>query len=184
MNHGLYSRIGHRIYWTLLLAVYGLTATGCFAQACYSTPDAAINAIRPDSSLSPTSDGRGYRVTNLQSDPVLGHRWATIISCDHPDWPVHSLQIHWPERLLVSSGKEKTYADSPRAVPVVHVGDIVRLWKQENLLRIDAAGISEENGSPGKTIRIRLLDRDIDSQSSQKQLFGIIRGPSDVEMQP
>jgi hypothetical protein len=66
----------------------------------------------------------------------------------------------------------------------VRAGDIVMLWKQENLLRIEVTGISEESGSLGKTIRVRLLRRTTDDQFAQEQFSGIIRGPSDVEMQP
>jgi hypothetical protein len=67
---------------------------------------------------------------------------------------------------------------------VVHAGDIVRLWKQEDLLRIEVAGVSEETGGLGKIIRVRLLRRNADDQAIQERFSGIVRGPSDVEMQP
>jgi hypothetical protein len=69
-------------------------------------------------------------------------------------------------------------------IPVVRAGDIVRLWKQEDLLRIEVAGIAEESGGLGKTIRVRLLHRSADDQGNQERFSGIVRGPSDVEMQP
>ena len=68
--------------------------------------------------------------------------------------------------------------------PVVRAGDIVRLWRQESFLRIEVAGMSEESGGLGKTIRVRLLRRNTDDQSIPEQFSGVIRGPSDVEMQP
>jgi hypothetical protein len=55
---------------------------------------------------------------------------------------------------------------------------------QEGVLRIEAAGVSEESGGLGKTIRVRLLRRNTDDQSIAKQFSGVIRGPLDVEMQP
>jgi flagella basal body P-ring formation protein FlgA len=70
------------------------------------------------------------------------------------------------------------------AIAVVHAGDIVRLWRQEDLLRIEVAGVSEESGSLGQTIRVRLLRRDAENQTIQEQFSGIVRGQSDVEMQP
>jgi hypothetical protein len=167
--------------WMLVLAGAGLFATGVARGACYSTPDAAIEAVKPGSSLSPVSDGRGYRVTGIQSDPVLGHRWAMIASCDHPGWPVFSLRVHAND--LVATPL-KTHEEGLSVGAVVHVGDIVRLWKQEDFLRIEVAGVSEDNGGLGKTIRVRLLRRDTDEQMTQEQMSGIVRGPLDVEMQP
>jgi hypothetical protein len=70
------------------------------------------------------------------------------------------------------------------AIPVVRAGDPVRLWKQEDLLRIEIAGISEESGNLGNKIRVRLLHRNTDDQAMQEEFSGIIRGPSDVELQP
>jgi flagella basal body P-ring formation protein FlgA len=73
---------------------------------------------------------------------------------------------------------------SPLSIPVVHAGDIVRLWRQEELLRIEVVGVSQESGGLGKAIRVRLLRQNTDNQAIQEQLSGIVRGPSDVEMQP
>ena len=73
--------------------------------------------------------------------------------------------------------------DSIRTAPIVRAGDVVRLWKQESSLRIELAGVSEESGGLGKTIRVRLLRRNTDEQSVPEQFSGIIRGPLDVEMQ-
>ena len=66
----------------------------------------------------------------------------------------------------------------------MRAGDIVRLWWQENLLRIEVAGVSEESGGLGKTICVRLLRTNTDAQLIPKHYFGVIRGLSDVEMQP
>jgi hypothetical protein len=44
--------------------------------------------------------------------------------------------------------------------------------------------VSEESGGLGKTIRVRLLRRNADDQVIQERFSGIVRGPSDVEMQP
>lgn len=184
MSHHDHSWRKRQLRWTLLLIARGLVAVSGLAQtACYATPDSAIDAIKPGSSLLPTADGHGYRITGIQLDPVLGHGWAKIVSCDHPDWPVISLQVHPADLGETSSEMQKFGAGGGYSSPVVHVGDVVRLWKQENLLRIEATGISEENGSLGKTIRVRLR-RSADGQPVQEHLFGVVRGPSDVEMQP
>ena len=55
--------------------------------------------------------------------------------------------------------------EGAKTAPVVRAGDIVRLWRQESSLRIEVAGVSEESGGLGKTIRVRLLRRNTDDQS-------------------
>jgi flagella basal body P-ring formation protein FlgA len=74
--------------------------------------------------------------------------------------------------------------DDVSTISIVHAGDRVRLWKQEDFLRIEVSGVSEESGGLGTTIRVRLLHRNTDDQSIHDQFSGIVRGPSDVEMQP
>jgi hypothetical protein len=153
--------------------------------ACYSTPTAAVNSIKPGSSLSPSTEGVGYRVTSVESDPISDQRWAMISSCDHPERPAFSLLIEGSDSAAHSLLREsQIVADSAQVTPVVHVGDTVRLWKQEAVLRIELAAVAEENGSLGKLIRVRLLRRNTDGQSTQIEFAGIVRGRLDVEMQP
>jgi hypothetical protein len=60
----------------------------------------------------------------------------------------------------------------------------VRLWKQEDLLRIEVAGVSEESAGLGQTVRVRLLRGNTDDQSISEHFSGVVRGPSNVEMLP
>src|SRR5579862_6942561 len=59
--------------------------------ACYSTPNRAVDALVTDSSISPVLEKDGYRVTRIESDPVLGRRWVMIARCGHPGWPGFAL---------------------------------------------------------------------------------------------
>ena len=139
---------------------------------------AALNSIHPEPFVSAASDGGGYRITGIQTDPVLGQRWALIANCNHPEWPTIALPIHRQPQTA------EPYAESTPLAPIIHIGDTARLWRQEAFLRIETAGIAEENGYPGKTIRVRLLHRGEDEPFTQQQIAGIVRGPADVEMQP
>ena len=58
-------------------------------------------------------------------------------------------------------------------------GEVVRLWRQEDNLRIEVTAMSEENGGLGKAIRVRLMG----GGSAEQQFIGIVRGVADVEMQ-
>jgi hypothetical protein len=169
--------------------IFLLTFPGTFVAtltqaACYKTPRTAIDALQINASVSSTSESSGYRVTRLQSDPVLGQRWAMIANCSHPEWPVFALPTNEVSSLDRTQEMKRALIEGTKTSPVVRVGDLVRLWKQESLLRIEVAGVSEESGSIGKTIRVRVLRSNMDGQSTPEQFSGIVRGPSDVEIQP
>jgi Chaperone for flagella basal body P-ring formation len=183
MRHSLLSRVGHSLCWISPLSMSAAAATDSAPTACYSSPSAAIDSVKPRSSPSPVSQHGGYRVMGTQSDPVLGRRWAIVASCDHAEWPLLAVITSGSDPDATSRANQMSMT-IVRSVPVVHAGDTVRLWKQEDHLRIEVAGVSEESGSLGKTIRVRLLRRSADDQAIQEQFSGIVRGPSDVEMQP
>jgi hypothetical protein len=184
MVHKCRSHREYCLYWTVTLSAYCIFATCAGLGACYSTPREAIDSSRSGSLIAPVTQGGGYRITSVQSDIVLGQRWAFIANCDHPEWPVSALQIYGPSSLPGSLRAKQQSREGIFVIPVVHAGDLVRLWKQEDLLRIEVAGVSEESGGLGNTIRVRLLHQNADEQSVHTQFMGIVRGPSDVEMQP
>lgn len=139
-------------------------------------------AAGSSTSPSPISEGSGYRVERIQSDPVLRQTWAMVIRCDHPEWPAVAVPLSDSILPLRVRGQESAKNIQPAVV--IHAGEIVRLWRKETSLRIEVAGISEGNGGLGDPIKVRLLRRSIDDQSREEQFSGIVRGPSDVEMRP
>ena len=106
-----------------------------------------------------------------------------MVSCAHPEWPGISLRVDaaHPASHAVAALAQR---DRASIAPVVRAGEIVQLWRQEELLRIEVAGVAEQSGSVGETIRVRLLRRRNDGQSMKKQFTGVVRGRADVEMQP
>ena len=177
------SQTGHYLCWIAALNVGAVAATAAAQTACYSTPSAALDSFKANSSLLPVRQGAGYRVTGIQSDTVLRRTWAMVANCGHTEWPVLAIELSGPDLPASSHGRE-TSVGTLRSVPLVHAGDVVQLWKQEDSLRIEVAGVSEESGSLGKRVRVRLLRRNADDQRAQEQFSGIVRGPSDVEIQP
>lgn len=166
-----------------LLALKTMCAASSTEAACYGTQREAIDALTTNSSFSPFIKKGGYRVTRIEFDPVLGLRWAMIARCDHPEWPAVALPANTANSVASLQLRDLSVTDRIGTAPVVRAGDIVRLWKQESFLRIEVAGVCEESGGVGKTIRVRLMHRNADDQSIPEQFSGIIRGPSDVEMQ-
>src|SRR5947209_12601121 len=133
--------------------------------ACYSTPQAAIDALVATPSSSSASENNGYRVTRIELDKVLARRWAIIARCGHPEWPAVAFPANGVDWLASPQAAERSLADSVRMAAIVRAGDVVRLWKQESSLRIEVVGVSEESGGLGKTVRVRLLHRNTDEQS-------------------
>jgi hypothetical protein len=161
--------------------LHGICFTSTAFAVCYKTPADAMAANLKTSAYSMSEDG-GYRVTKIQSDPVLNQSWVMIIPCDHPGWPAVALPLRnsiLPAQLRAQEGATKALAPA-----VVRAGDIVRLWRQESSLRIEVAGTSEGNGGLGDLVKVRLLRRNTDDQSIMERFSGIVRGPFDVEMKP
>jgi hypothetical protein len=168
-----------------LLMLWGIFVAIPAPAACYNTPRAAVDALEANSSVSSTSEKSGYRVTKIQSDRVLGQRWAMIASCGHPEWSAFALPANEVSSLKESpKGAERLSSDSAKTASAIHAGDVVQLWKQETLSRIEVAGVSEESGAVGEIIRVRLLRSAANDQSIPEQFSGVVRGPSNVEIQP
>ena len=182
MRKSFGSRVARFVCGISALSLSGAAALSFAEPPCYSSPNAAIDAIRPGFALSPVLQVGGYRVTGFQSDPILGRRWAIVASCDHAEWPVVAVQTSESDP-VASSETNRMLVTSVYSITVVHAGDVVRLWKQEDLLRIEVVGVAEENGGLGKIVRVRLLRRNADDQATQERFLGVVRGPSDVEMQ-
>jgi hypothetical protein len=163
-----------------LIALAGLQCATAFATTCAETPAAAVKLAGAKVAPSSTPDDKGYRVANVRWDPVMQQSWATIVSCGHPEWPGVSLRAGGTSDLQRGLSAQARGERSP----LVRAGDVVELWRQEDLLRIEVSGVAEQSGSMGETIRVRLLRRSGSNQSVEEQFSGVVRGRADVEMQP
>lgn len=150
--------------------------------ACNNTPNSKID-VSTDSLFPAEMKTDGYKVMKIQSDLLLGQRWAIISSCSHPEWPEFALPLTGRSPINPLQKTATSSREDARPLSVVHAGDLVQLWKQESLLRIEMPGISEESGGLGKTVRVRLLHSQADNQSAPEQFLGIVRGPFNVEIQ-
>jgi hypothetical protein len=192
MKNGIRFRLSF-VFAASLFAIQITPMMGSSPMLCYSTPHSALEALAAGAAIAaelPNGESKnveaknGYRVSTIKLDPVLGLRWAMIANCAHPEWPAFAVSANATSLIPVRQTPQPSPANSAKAVPVVRAGESVRLWWQGNLCRFDVAAVSEENGGLGKTIRVRLLHRATEEQSAPQQFFGIVRGPSDVEMQP
>lgn len=151
-------------------------------QNCDNKRQNATDSSAPSLSL-PRSTSR-YHMLRIQSDPILGKRWATMVDSNHPEWPAFALPLQDYDTVNAPQRPQQISCPNFQASPVVHAGDIVWAWRQESSLRIEVAAISEENGRLGQKIRVRLPQINPQSSASPEQITGLVRGPSNVELQP
>jgi len=164
--------------------MFRLVSLTSFAQvACYDTSPLKTYADKTSSLLSPALKNGGYKVTKIELDSVLRQKWAIISNCLHPEWPEFALPVAGEMSIDRIQETAISSVKNAKAPPVVHAGDIVQLWSQENSLRIDTPGVSEESGGLGEVIRVRLLHRNSEDQFATEHLLGIVRGSSNVEIQ-
>ncbi len=166
----------------LLAFVAGMAGPGGFAMAetypatpCVSLAEiAATRALHSSALLPLTGRGGSYRVSEVRWDAVLGQRWEMVASCEHPEQPAFAILAN-----EAITGKP-AYQRTDDSAPVVRAGDVVRLWRQEEKLRIEMTAMSEESGGMGKAIRVRVMG----ANSVERQFVGVVRGVGDVEMRP
>jgi len=175
-------QVRFRTAWLLLMALLStLVFQHVVLAICYSTPRMAVDLPASGGSSLSARKSDGYRVERIRVDPILGQRWATVVRCGHPELPTFSLPVEG-ESLIGSPEMTERDLGEVKAVPMVRAGDLVHLWRQESSVRIEVGGISEENGVRGKTIRVRLLHGSTDDPLVAREIFGVVRGPANVEM--
>lgn len=169
------------LFWFAAGAFLVITASVARAE-CFGTPSAAASSLRFTSALPAVASG-GYRVVSVRLDPFLHRRWASIVSCEHPEWPAIEMPLPTmqTQRLVVRESASLPMKSNP---PIVHAGDTVEMWSREGGLRIEMAAVAEQNGELGKSVRVRLMPRQTLGAQPDKEFLTIVRGPHEVEMQP
>lgn len=181
MNNNLYRRARHVGVISLLLGI--ISAATCGWSVCYDSTHPKVDTVGASSLFASPLVNGSYAVVKIRSDSVLGQRWAIISNCSHAEWPEFALPVNGKSSVNLPQKMSTLSIDSSKVASVVRAGDIVQLWREENLVRFEIPGISEESGELGKTIRVRLLHRNPDDQSTPEYLSGVVRGPANVEIQ-
>ena len=168
-------------FFRMLALLGSMAGLGGFARAatypmtpCVSLSEIAADSLQLSGMSALAAKGGSYHVSEVRWDPVLGQRWAVLASCEHPEQPTFAVLTN-----ETITGKASSLQRKEDSAPMVRAGEVVRLWRQEENLRIEVTAMSEENGGLGKTIRVRLMGGD----SAEQQFIGIVRGVADVEMQ-
>ena len=131
----------------------------------------------------------GYRVLARRWDAVLRMGWELRQDCAHPEWPARSIAI-----AVVAGGEVGSAAEGvpvpirivpPMLVPpiLVRAGDAVRLWLQDETVRIEMSGVAEQSGPNGERILVRITKQSDEEGLAVQHIAGTVRGAGDVEIE-
>ncbi|HZY61314.1 MAG TPA: flagella basal body P-ring formation protein FlgA [Edaphobacter sp.] len=181
-HSGFWSCLRYVVLFALLTLFVAPSSAASISggAVCAQTPTAALKLAQ--GKIAPTAEGKGYRVIGISWDPVLRQNRATVQNCEHPEWPALSISTGSAAQ-PISMPVNLQQSVQPSAI-TVHAGEVVRLWRHENMLRIETTGIAEQGGVVGAIIRVRLLRSNPAEASPEKEISGTVRGPQSVEMQP
>ena len=180
------SKLQIRMRWltwlVMLWAGWSLEWPACLGASCFATKLDAAHAQAQ--STIPETDGFGYRATGVLWDALLKKRWVQLVDCRHPEWPAISMILD-PEQEIsrkVQGERPAINVRKPSTELLVHMGDVVRLWRQEETVRIELRGVAEEGGPVGTRIRVRLLSGFGEKNGARQHVLGVVRGSDDVEL--
>jgi hypothetical protein len=127
----------------------------------------------------------GYRVFATRWDVVLGIGLELRQDCAHPEWPARMVVIGSTGTALTARNVSLgTNEAAPSVQPLlVHAGDRVRLWSQDEMVRIEMSGVVEQSARSGERVVVQITRQNDESGTTVERIAGTVRGAGDVEME-
>ena len=143
----------------LKISILLLTGCCCLAGRGEST---CFRTIKEAALQAGVRDGEGFQLAGIRLDRVGGGRWARVVSCSHPERPGMALRV--PESPLERASENAhspaapLSAAAPQSVPapLVLVGALVHVFKIEQNVRLEMAGVAQQSGGLGDTVKVRV----------------------------
>jgi len=135
----------------------------------------------------------GYRVMARRWDALLQRNLEVRQDCTHPEWPARLVAL---ASTNMSSSNAfpmervgivpvRTVEAAAIATPLlVHAGDRVRLWSQDERVRIEMSGVVEKSARCGDRVMVQVTRRSEETGMTVDRLAGVVRAAGDVEMEP
>ncbi len=147
-----------------------------------------LRAATPDSidAIAQRAESRGYRVRGVRWDPVLQQRWVVLENIAHPERPLFAeltgdaAQPQTASATLVTANQTAFMRPSDLAV---RSGDRVLLWSAEANMRMQMGAVAEASAAVGERIALRVTGAGLNGDSGWR-VFGVVRGPGNVELEP
>jgi hypothetical protein len=135
----------------------------------------------------------GYRVMARRWDALLQRSLEVRQDCAHPERPARMIAVGPKDMRMADMGPMAHVGIAPvrtnevaqSAAPLlVHAGDRVRLWSQDERVRIEMSGVVEQSARSGDRVLVQVTRRNEDTGMSVERIAGIVRAVGDVEMEP
>ena len=179
---------------TSSLALLLFTAVRCYAQECAATPEAAAASIIAPA-VAYAVDAGGYRVQDVQADPMTHRLWVRVSRCDDLSAPLILVPVRanlaggapplQPAPLTSSAassatsmGNTQVHVPAPMAV---HGGDAVKAVFTSSNVRMEMDAIATGQAAMGGVVEIMLARR---GDEPAHRMRGVLRAPGRVEVQP
>jgi hypothetical protein len=132
----------------------------------------------------------GYRVVSRNWDAVLKRGWETRQQCGHLDWPLQVVAIGTTGKYAGRTGLPIDANAAAQALQrklvqpmLVKAGDVVRLWMQDQAVRIEMTGVADRSAHQGERITVQVTRHDDEAGLNVQHIAGIVSGVSEVEME-
>ncbi|HEV2618910.1 MAG TPA: flagella basal body P-ring formation protein FlgA [Acidobacteriaceae bacterium] len=127
----------------------------------------------------------GYRVTGKRWDAVLGKGYEYRQECGHPERPARLVMLGTgagARSVDISSAKAIELATAAGPL-LVNAGSPVRLWMQDDMVRIEMSGVVERSARKGEHVTVQVTHQNDETGLTVDRVAGIVRGPGEVEME-
>jgi hypothetical protein len=118
-------------------------------------------------------------------DVLLGRSLELRQDCVHPEWPVLVAAIGSTSvGLMARNVSARLNEVAPAIQPLlVHAGERVRLWSQDEMVRIEMSGVAEQSARAGDRVMVQVTRQNDESGTTVESIAGTVRGAGDVEME-
>ena len=180
------------------------------AQGCAATPEAAAQtALGGGVVRVSSSGGAGFRVQDVQLDPVLRRVWVRVRRCDKASAPavlvpllapVNSpmqtvaLQVAAPvsaaglqvlPSAATNSSAEAVVSLAAPRIMLVHAGDAVRVVFTSSAVHMELEATANQQGAVGDTVQVTLKRRaNQPPDEPEHRMRGTVRADKSIEVQP
>ena len=180
--------------WWLLPAVVAVPFSMADAQGCLPTPEAAAQSVIGSMASATATSPVGFRVRDVQTDPLMHRVWVRVSRCDAPGMPLILVPMHAPWLGVLPLMSETTAsgaldgpvpvrastapASGPRTI-AIHAGDPVLVTFASSAVHMELEGTAEQAAALGETVGIALRRR---GDEPLHRMRGILRADHHVEV--
>ncbi|MEZ2345964.1 hypothetical protein [Terriglobus sp. RCC_193] len=159
---------------------------------CAATPEMAAKAAL-GGHASGSEGNAGYRLEEVEVDPVLRRAWMRVRRCDMPNAPAVLVPISAPVRMAASitpDAQPKDVAIERLAPEVSHqilvqAGQSVHAFFTSPVMHMEVAAQALQPGSAGQTISLLLKRRPgAPADEPEHRIRGMVRADGSVEVTP